>query len=93
MNQRLRHLIADLAEQQSIGTSLCEGSRGKCFAGDFPDIEKMRVLDLGGTVRYWETSLVRPKAVVVVNLLPEQEVECAGPDKIDLRGRIPGGII
>ena len=41
------------------------------FRRRFPDIEKMRVLDLGGTVKHWETSLIRPKSVVVVNLLPE----------------------
>ena len=41
------------------------------FCQRFPEIEKMRVLDLGGTVKHWETSPIRPKSVVVVNLLPE----------------------
>jgi hypothetical protein len=31
----------------------------------------MRILDLGGTVRHWETSPLRPASVVVLNLLPE----------------------
>ena len=93
MNQRLRHLMADLAEQQSIGTSLCEGSSGKCFAGDFPDIEKMRVLDLGGTVRCWEQSRPSPMQLPWSTCFPSRRLRCAGPDKIDLRGHIPGGII
>ena len=70
MNRRLRHLIADPAEQRSIGTSL-RRKRWGLFRQRFPDIEKMRVLDLGGTVKHWETSPIRPKSVVVVNLLPE----------------------
>jgi hypothetical protein len=70
MNRRLRHLIADPAEQRSIGTSL-RRKRWEVFRQRFRDIEKMRVLDLGGTVKHWETSPIRPKSVVVVNLLPE----------------------
>jgi hypothetical protein len=31
----------------------------------------MRVLDLGGMVRHWEASPVRPASVTVLNLLPE----------------------
>jgi hypothetical protein len=70
MNRPLRHLIADPAEQRSIGTSL-RRKRWEVFRRSFPDIEKMRVLDLGGAVKHWETSLVRPKSVVVLNLLAE----------------------
>jgi hypothetical protein len=70
MKRRLRYLIADPAERRSIGTSL-RRKRWEVFHRRFPDIEKMRVLDLGGTVKHWETSLIRPKSVVVVNLLPE----------------------
>jgi hypothetical protein len=52
----------------------------------------MRVLDLGGTVKHWETSPLRPQSVVVVNLLPDvSEAEwitpvqgdaCAVPDEV-----------
>ena len=41
------------------------------FHQRFPDIDKMRVLDLGGTAKHWETSPFRPKSVVVVNLQAE----------------------
>ena len=34
----------------------------------FPDIAEMRVLDLGGTPRYWATAPVKPNKVTVVNL-------------------------
>ena len=72
MNQmmQLRFLIADPDERRSIGTSLRK-KRWEIFQRRFPDVEKMRILDLGGTVIHWETSSVRPKSVVVVNLLPE----------------------
>lgn len=70
MTRRLRYLIADPAELRSIGTSLRK-KRWEVFHQCFPDIGKMHVVDLGGTVKHWETSPVRPKSVVVVNLLPE----------------------
>lgn len=70
MARRLRHMIADPAEQKSIGTTL-RARRWELFQQRFPDIENMRVIDLGGTVKHWETSPVRPASVVVVNLLPE----------------------
>jgi hypothetical protein len=42
------------------------------FRQRFAGFEEMRVLDLGGTVKHWETGPLRPASVVVVNLLPEQ---------------------
>jgi len=35
---------------------------------EFPDLESMRVLDLGGTTSFWQRSPVRPKSVTVINL-------------------------
>src|SRR5262245_2694032 len=35
---------------------------------EFPDIQNMRVLDLGGTSVFWARSPVRPKSVTVINL-------------------------
>ena len=35
---------------------------------EFPDFERMRVLDLGGTTLYWTRSPVRPRSVTVINL-------------------------
>jgi hypothetical protein len=76
MARRLRHLIADPEEQPSIGTSL-RAKRWELFHRRFPDIERMRVLDLGGVVQHWRNCPVKPASVVVVNLLPE-----AGDDRI-----------
>jgi hypothetical protein len=40
------------------------------FQQTFPDVDQMRVLDLGGTVGYWVTAPVRPASVRCVNLNP-----------------------
>lgn len=40
------------------------------FAARFPQLDRMRVLDLGGTPAYWRGAPVRPAAVTVVNLNP-----------------------
>lgn len=36
----------------------------------FPDLPRMRVLDLGGTPEFWTGAAVRPYAVTTVNLVP-----------------------
>jgi hypothetical protein len=56
-----------------VGTdrSLAERMRRRRWARlteEFPDLEKMRVLDLGGTTLFWERSPVRPASVTVINL-------------------------
>jgi hypothetical protein len=91
MARAVRHLIADPNEGRSIGTHL-RARRWAVFGERFPEIEKMRVLDLGGTAKHWETSPYRPVSVVVVNLLPEasdaewitavQGDACAVPDDV-----------
>jgi hypothetical protein len=35
---------------------------------EFPDLDRMRVLDLGGTTLFWQRAPVRPRAVTVINL-------------------------
>jgi hypothetical protein len=87
----LRHLIADPNERRSIGTHL-RAKRWRVFGQQFPDIARMRVLDLGGTTKHWETSPLRPQSVVVVNLQPYvsdadwiaavQGDACAVPDEV-----------
>lgn len=69
MARPLRHLIADPNERRSIGTYL-RAKRWQVFGQHFPDIARMRVLDLGGTALHWETSPLRPQSVVVLNLTP-----------------------
>jgi hypothetical protein len=43
--------------------------RWEVFTGLFPDVDRMRVVDLGGTVESWRRAPVQPREVVVVNLL------------------------
>ena len=38
------------------------------IAEAFPDLQSMRVLDLGGTTLYWTRAPVRPRSVTVINL-------------------------
>jgi hypothetical protein len=70
IGQKLRFLIADPEEGRSIGTYLRK-RRWELFRGQYPDIENMHVIDLGGTVVHWEKLPIKPKSVTVVNLLPE----------------------
>ena len=58
MARPLRHLIADPNERRSIGTHL-RAKRWRVFGQQFPAIARMRVLDLGGTTKHWETSPLR----------------------------------
>ena len=63
-------VIRKVADNAS-GTSLATGARRKRFAEmliRFPNLSDMRVLDLGGTMSYWEQVPVRPRHVVLVNL-------------------------
>lgn len=49
--------------------------RWAIFSEHFPDVSRLRILDLGGTPRMWQNALVRPKSVTTINLLPQPEPE------------------
>jgi len=51
----------------------CRQRRHEEFNRRFPDLEKMRVLDLGGTAASWRASAVRPLSLTLVNLSHEQD--------------------
>lgn len=87
---RLRHYFVD--GEQSLG----ERSRQRRwteFVDIFPDLGSMRVLDLGGTARFWLRSPVRPAHVHLVNValspesLPDWIVESMA-DACELPGSI-----
>lgn len=65
-NKSLRKLLVDTP--RSIGGRL-RARRWQIFTETFPDIERMRVLDLGGTVQAWQRAPRHPKHVTVLNLL------------------------
>lgn len=64
--KRVRERVVD--SPGSLGAQ-ARMRRWEVFASLFPDIEQMRVVDLGGTVESWRRAPVRPREVVVVNLL------------------------
>jgi hypothetical protein len=41
----------------------------------FPNLADMRVVDLGGDIRHWESCPVRPRKIVFVNLYPQPEAD------------------
>ena len=69
MGARLRTRIAD-PNGDSLGARL-RLRRWSTLNARFPDLDHMRVLDLGGTVEHWDLAPVRPAGLVVVNLYPQ----------------------
>lgn len=42
--------------------------RWEIFRRHFPEIEKMRVLDLGGTFEFWQAAPAKPRSATLINL-------------------------
>lgn len=66
---RLALLIRDIA----AGTSSSLAGRARArrwdrFLKTFPDLERLKVVDLGGTPEFWSGSPIHPKELTVVNL-------------------------
>lgn len=68
----LRRLLVD--SPTSLGAK-ARLKRWELFRTAFPEIEKMRLLDLGGTVDTWQRAPIKPLHVTVLNLFE--------PDKAD----------
>jgi hypothetical protein len=66
LSARVRRALVS-SDPGSISSRM-RARRWELFMATFPDLEKMRVLDLGGRVGTWTSSEVRPEAVTVVNL-------------------------
>jgi hypothetical protein len=68
--------------------------RWERLRAEFPDLETMRVLDLGGTTLYWGRSPVRPRSVTVINLKEPGEglpwVQAISGDACDARELVGG---
>lgn len=73
--KRVRERVVD--SPTSLGAR-ARRRRWEVFAARFPDIERMRVVDLGGTVESWRRAPVRPREVVVVNLLEPGDADTSG---------------
>ncbi|MFC7448779.1 methyltransferase type 11 [Rhodococcus daqingensis] len=69
---RLRRLLVD--SPASLGAR-ARARRWQVFRETFPEIENLRVLDLGGTVESWRRAPVRPRHVTVLNLFEPGEAQ------------------
>lgn len=68
MADRLRRILVD--DPNSLG-GRARARRWLLFSELFPEVEQMRVLDLGGTVQSWHRSPIRPAHLTVLNLVDE----------------------
>lgn len=48
----------------------------------FPDFHNYRILDCGGSVEYWQSTLVRPASVTIVNIEAEDVID--HPEQIEI---------
>jgi hypothetical protein len=69
--RRLRRAIADPHSPGSL-SARARARRWAALGERFPDLAEMRVVDLGGVVRGWELSPLRPLEVVTINLFPQE---------------------
>jgi hypothetical protein len=70
----LRRLLADPYSRGSI-SAWTRARRWASFEERFPEVGEMRVIDLGGEARSWDTAPVRPRELVLVNTKPQPPAE------------------
>lgn len=68
----LRAALADHSSASSLAARF-RTARWALLLRRFPELEDMRVLDLGGTIGAWRAAPVRPNHVTLINLTPEHE--------------------
>lgn len=64
--QLVRNLLAGTSSSSLGGRA--RARRWDLFLKTFPDLERLKVVDLGGTPQFWSGSPIRPKELTVVNL-------------------------
>jgi hypothetical protein len=79
--KRVRERVVD--SPGSLGAQ-ARMRRWEVFASLFPDVEQLRVVDLGGTVESWRRAPVHPREVVVVNLLEPGDPDT--PNRVPVLG-------
>jgi hypothetical protein len=67
VQRKIYHILADPDKAYSLG-SRCRALRFEELLRRFPNLEDMRVVDLGGTPDFWRAAPIRPKHVTTVNL-------------------------
>lgn len=74
MIRRIHDAVGNPNQRKSI-SSQCRAARFRELMGRFPELEKMRVLDLGGTPDFWHSAPVRPSYVTTLNLNDQYYVQ------------------
>jgi hypothetical protein len=64
--QLVRNLVAGTSSSSLAGRA--RARRWNLFLKTFPDLERLKVVDLGGTPQFWSASPIRPRSLTVVNL-------------------------
>ncbi|WP_218578737.1 class I SAM-dependent methyltransferase [Vineibacter terrae] len=64
--QLVRNLVAGTSSSSLAGRA--RARRWNLFLRTFPDLERLKVVDLGGTPQFWSASPIRPRSLTVVNL-------------------------
>lgn len=77
----IRRMFVD--SPHSLGAK-ARARRWEVFRKAFPHIEGLRVLDLGGTVQFWQSVPNRPRHVTLINLSSDEPV--SGPGITALTG-------
>jgi hypothetical protein len=73
-SMRLDQRLWDPSRPDSLSTRY-RRRRWKRLAERFPDLDEMRVLDIGGTLNSWRLAPTRPKQLVLLNLSFERYQE------------------
>lgn len=66
--------LTDITDPRSVGARL-RARRWSQFIRAFPNLRRMRVLDLGGEISAWRLAPVRPAELVLLNLPPVTDFE------------------
>lgn len=80
VSARLRRSLADSDDSSSLASRF-RARRFAALLARFPNLDRLRVLDLGGTPSYWLAAPVRPASLVVLNL---------SRDELSLGGEVHG---
>ena len=77
--RRVRNLLAGTSSSSLAGRT--RARRWNLFLRTFPDLERLNVVDLGGTPQSWSTSPIRPRSLTVINLATSNSPE---PDWVNV---------
>lgn len=77
--QLARNLVAGTSSSSLAGRA--RARRWSLFLRTFPDLERLKVVDLGGTPQFWSASPIRPRSLTVVNLATSNS---PAPDGIEV---------